>query len=143
MACGDKPRRDSPELSIIFYCHSHLLSLTFTHFLPLLRAVGRDQDHYSEVRDTQEFEAQELYKASPYAALVKSPAKHGGSVARLGTSYLTGGVESSLARFYLASTITTLAIKITKFTLVKGFGCTSPWFLILSPAITAVGGGRG
>lgn len=57
MACGDKPRRDSPELSIIFHCHSHLLSLTFTHFLPLLRAVGREQDHCSEVRDTQAFKA--------------------------------------------------------------------------------------
>lgn len=77
MACGDKPRRDLPELSIIFHCHSHLLSLTFTHFLPLLRAEGRGQDHYSEVRDTQEFKAQGLYKANPHAAVVRSSAKHG------------------------------------------------------------------
>lgn len=145
MACRDKPTRDSPELSIIFHCHSHLLPLTFTHFLPLLRAVGRDQDHYSEVRDTQEFEAQGLYKASPHAALVRSSPKHRGSAPWLGlsTSFLISGVESSMAGFYLASTITALSIKITNLTVAKGSGCISPWLLISSPAITAAGGDRG
>lgn len=145
MACGDKARRDSPEFPIIFHCHSHLLSLTFTHFLPLLRTVGREQHHYSEIRDTQEFKAQGLYKANPYAALVRSSAKHGRNAARTGTStfFLTSGVECSLARFYLATTITALSVKTTKLTLIKNSGCTSPWFLISSTAITAVGGGRG
>lgn len=94
MACSDKPRRDSPEFSIIFHSHSHLLSLTFTHFLPLLRAVGREQDHYSAIRDTQELEAQGLYKASPHAALGRLSAKHEGSAAQLGTSasFLTSGI---------------------------------------------------
>lgn len=144
MACGDKPRRDSPELSIIFHCHSHLLSLTFTHFLPLLRAVGREQDHCSEVRDTQAFKAHKDC-IQPALILLWSCARHGGSAAQLGTStsFLTSGVEPSLARFYLASTITALSIRITKLTLDKGSGCSSPWSLISSTAITAVSGGRG
>lgn len=161
VAHGNKPRRDSPELSVVFHCHPHLLSLAFTHLLPLLRSVGRVQDHYCKGKGTHKNSRGYLalagsvkgtrpgqssrHATSPHTALLmSSSSKHEGSTARLraSTSFVTREAESKiLARLCLASTITTLSVKITKQTLAKGY--TSPWFFIPSTDTTAVSGGSG